>query len=316
MLLQNVGKIESAKFYVDNSIRVAIEQARKLKKDMTKDRLVREKRFETAQINACQRNLSKRLSSMVESFPRFERLPEFYYELAKITLDLEGTKDALRRVDLFMRESRELAKHYSERIQKCTDREYVEKSKKAFYGRLHSSAKKTEKQMLVLEKARRIMRGYPAVKTSLPTVVIIGFPNVGKTTLLYHLTGSRPEIKNYAFTTKDLNVGYLDVDGKEVQLLDTPGTLNRFEKMNTMEKQAYLAVKLLACCIIYVFDLTESYSLDEQIRLYHKLGEMNKPIIVYASKTDLSADKMDRIAQYSPITNPRELVQRMIEILK
>ena len=45
------------------------------------------------------------------------------------------------------------------------------------------------------------MKDYPTIKTSLFTVAICGFPNVGKTTLLSKMTPSEPEISNYSFTT-------------------------------------------------------------------------------------------------------------------
>ena len=130
------------------------------------------------------------------------------------------------------------------------------------------------------------MRNYPAIKTGTKTIAIAGFPNVGKTTLLMKLTGSKPDIQPYAFTTKGINVGY--IKGKEkLQLLDTPGTLNRFDTMNNIEKVAFLALKLLAEKIIYVFDITEPYPLEQQIKLYKEIKKMKKPVIIYLSKTDI-----------------------------
>ena len=129
----------------------------------------------------------------------------------------------------------------------------------------------------------------------MPTITICGFPNVGKTTLLYKLTGSKPEIGEYAFTTKSINVGYIEADIKhkkqKFQILDTPGTLNRFDKMNNIEKQAYLAIKYLANMLVYVFDLAESFPIEDQKQLYFGLKEFNKPMLVYLSKKDvLDAD--------------------------
>ena len=43
----------------------------------------------------------------MEGFPRFERLPEFYAELAKVTLDVEKTKEALKTLNLFTRKTAE-----------------------------------------------------------------------------------------------------------------------------------------------------------------------------------------------------------------
>ena len=130
------------------------------------------------------------------------------------------------------------------------------------------------------------------IKTSVKTACIFGFPNVGKSTLLSKITGSTPEIKNYAFTTKSLNIGYLkneEFAAKKIQFIDTPGTLDRFFKMNLIEQQAYLALK--HCCdgVIFVFDLTEGYSYEKQFMLFENLKKIkpDTPIIVYLSKSDM-----------------------------
>ena len=73
-----------------------------------------------------------------------------------------------------------------------------------------------------------------------------------------------------------------------MQVLDTPGTLNRQEKMNNIEKTAYLALKHLAQEIIYVFDPMESYPMVDQLKLYKKTKNYGKPLYVYCSRTDLA----------------------------
>ena len=120
--------------------------------------------------------------------------------------------------------------------------------------------------------------------------------------MLSQLSKSKPEINEYAFTTKRINVGYYvgKVKGKEVkvQLLDTPGTLNRYDKMNYIEKQAFLAIKYCADVLVYVFDLTEPYSIEKQLKLYKALKKYRKPVIVYLSKVDiLDRGKVDEFAK-------------------
>ena len=57
--------------------------------------------------------------------------------------------------------------------------------------------------------------------------------------------------------------------------------------MNSIEKQAYLAIKLLAEKIIYIFDLTEQYPIESQLKLYKSLKKLGKPVVCYLSKTDI-----------------------------
>lgn len=131
-------------------------------------------------------------------------------------------------------------------------------------GRISSTIKKIKKELLFLEQARRVMKDFPTIKTKLTTIAIAGFPNVGKSTLLSQLTTARPQIANYAFTTTIINIGYTTINHNKLQFVDTPGTLNRIDKMNTVELQAHIALRYAAEHIIYVFDLTEGYALKDQ----------------------------------------------------
>ncbi len=56
-------------------------------------------------------------------------------------------------------------------------------------------------------------------------VGIIGMPNAGKSSLLSCITGARPKIANYKFTTLNPNLGVASYDDKEITLADIPGLI-------------------------------------------------------------------------------------------
>jgi len=56
-------------------------------------------------------------------------------------------------------------------------------------------------------------------------VGLVGFPNVGKSTLLSRVTNARPKIANYHFTTLNPNLGVVDLDGNGFVIADIPGLI-------------------------------------------------------------------------------------------
>ncbi len=95
--------------------------------------------------------------------------------------------------------------------------------------------------------------GYGVRKSGDATVALVGFPSVGKSTLLNVLTNAESEVGEYAFTTLGVTPGMLHLYGANIQILDLPGLIEGASTGRGRGKEV-LSVIRTADLIIFVLD--------------------------------------------------------------
>ena len=107
-----------------------------------------------------------------------------------------------------------------------------------------------------------------------PVLVLVGMPNVGKSSIVTATSTGTPEINNYPFTTRSLKLGHVISPGSRYQLMDTPGVLRREEEeRNAMEGLTLASVNLLPSVIIFVMDLSGTSGPQSAPRLQLRVRE-------------------------------------------
>ncbi|UPM42463.1 OBG GTPase family GTP-binding protein [Halocatena salina] len=129
------------------------------------------------------------------------------------------------------------------------------KSTEAHIGRLKSKLAQ-KKETLENRSSAGGGEGYAVEKTGDATVALVGFPSVGKSTLLNALTNADSETGSYEFTTLDVNPGMLEYRGANIQLLDVPGLIEGAAGGRGGGKEV-LSVVRTADLVLYVLSVFE-----------------------------------------------------------
>jgi nucleolar GTP-binding protein len=166
--------------------------------------------------------------------------------------------------------------------------------RKQAYGRISSIVYDIDRDLRLLNNARNALRNLPDVKDE-PTIVVAGYPNVGKSSFVSDTTGARPEIAQYPFTTKNITIGHFILKRIRYQVIDTPGLLDRpLDERNDIERQAISALRHVGNVTLFIIDPSETcgYTLKEQYRLLDEVNEFIKmPVLVVANKIDIEGEK-------------------------
>jgi nucleolar GTP-binding protein len=134
--------------------------------------------------------------------------------------------------------------------------------------RMATIMRRQKDPLAYLEQVRQHISRLPAIDPNTRTLLICGYPNVGKSSFINKVTRADVDVQPYAFTTKSLFVGHLDYKYLRWQVIDTPGILDHpLEDMNTIEMQSITALAHLKTCVLYFVDLSEQcgYTIEAQV---------------------------------------------------
>lgn len=232
--------------------------------------------------------LSDNLANLIRKFPSFENLPPFYRDMADILVGIDDMRISLSRLHWASGQIRDITREYLGKIKRGGE---PSSSKRAAFGRMSSVIKSIDKDLSFLNDARNKLRKMPTIDPAVPTILIAGYPNVGKSSFLVKVTGARPEIASYPFTTKEVFVGHFMKDGEKYQVVDTPGLLDRsLSERNEIELQSIAALKHLKGVVLFIVDPSEhsGYPLESQLRLAEDIKSwIGLPVLIVANKADV-----------------------------
>lgn len=250
-------------------------------------------------ISLIEATLTGRLQRMVKKFPSIDRIHPFYRDLLDLKFDVDKYKISLSKLD---KTSKKIVDLSTENIRALRHEQKINglnRRMREYYGRVSSLINDLSSDLLFLGSCRDFMRKVPELDLEIPTFLIAGMPNVGKSSLITRLSTASPKIAPYPFTTQSIYVAYTSIGVHRIQLIDTPGILDRpMADRNEIEMNAILALRDINSSIIFLFDLsTDSlYTSESQESLFKEIQRMfSKKMIRIQSKADLSEIRRENL---------------------
>ncbi|CQH45170.1 probable GTP-binding protein [Halobacterium hubeiense] len=246
--------------------------------------------------------LGDNLHNVVTAWPDFDSVDPFYYELADAVLrrefDDERGIDALRQhlseISWAANKTHDLGREYIGKLPRG-DTDAMRKVRKQGFARMGSVMEQIDDDLDAVGRARDALKGLPEIDPDAPTIVVAGYPNVGKSSFVNAVSSAKIETAEYPFTTKGIEVGHFDVERVRWQIVDTPGLLDRpADERNEIENQAVSALAHAGDVILFFLDASETcgYMLEDQRALRAEVADQfgDVPLVTVCNKADLSED--------------------------
>jgi nucleolar GTP-binding protein len=255
-------------------------------------KITRIRRFYMRKVKFTCNSIVEKVESIITNFPKLDDIHPFYGDLINILYDKDHYKMALG----FLNKAKNICEKISSdyvKLMKYADSLFrCKQLKVAALGRMATILKKLNSSLNYLEEVRKHLGRLPSIDPNTRTLILTGFPNVGKSSFMNKVTYAGSEVQPYPFTTQSLFAGHTYYKNVKWQVIDTPGILDRpLEERNTIEMQAITAMAHLEACILYFIDISENcgHSISEQIKLFTSIKPLfkNKPLVLVLNKTDL-----------------------------
>jgi len=130
---------------------------------------------------------------------------------------------------------------------------------------------KREQEENVIKKSGMKQDGFDVRRTGDATIVFIGLPSVGKSTLLNKMTSAKSTIGAFTFTTLTVVPGMMTYRGAKIQVLDLPGIIKGASTGKGLGKRI-LSVARTADLVILLLDVFQPYHEDVLINELGNIG--------------------------------------------
>ncbi|TYI65919.1 hypothetical protein E1A91_D09G190400v1 [Gossypium mustelinum] len=236
----------------------------------------RERNRGAKQLDALMKELAVPLRGYIENFPKRIYLHPYERSLIELTFGAGNYEEVLKKVDALRKKVVSVGKEHASLCAKSLSKKEAEERLTEGLEKLQEIFKCEGQAIDDLLYIAKTLRAMPVVDLEMPTLCLVGAPNVGKSSLVRLLSTGKPEVCNYPFTTRGILLGHITLDYQHFQVTDTPGLLKRCdEDRNNLEKLTLAVLSHLPTAILYVHDLSGQCGMSpsDQFMIYKEISE-------------------------------------------
>ena len=271
---------------------IALSHAsRESKKIPFKGRLETAKARETTRLRCVYKVLKHHIFRCLRIYEVYFKSHPFYRELVTLIIPEEKIIEGYKRIKGSIKVLEKLYTDYTVRLNNVNEPEEAAKIRKEGIGRMLSILDRQRTRFKLSIDMWKYAHKLPSISFNDPIVVVSGPPNVGKSSLVNELSSAEVKVASYPFTTREIHLGHIDMKFYKIQLVDTPGLLDRpLSERNEIELKAIYALKYLPNLIIFMLDPSKQryYEPDKQIAILRDIKSLfpDKPYLIVINKID------------------------------
>ncbi|KAK9797438.1 hypothetical protein WJX73_004556 [Symbiochloris irregularis] len=207
----------------DELLQSALKRSLRLSRNnKLKNETLKARNLTARQLDALTKELAVPLGKLVKGFPAVSQLHQFEQALLLLTLGPQRYERHLHGVDSLRKSLLEVGKGYAAQAAKAKNKADALAIQETGFANMQSVYAKGESSLINLKEVAKQLRRLPTVEVEAPTVVLVGAPNVGKSSLVRALSSGLPEVCDYPFTTRTVKMGHFFINGVRHQVTDTP----------------------------------------------------------------------------------------------
>ncbi|UXD22888.1 hypothetical protein IPA_09240 [Ignicoccus pacificus DSM 13166] len=237
----------------------------------------------------------------LDEMPKPERLHPFYLELASLTVPYQKYWASVLGLIRLREKMREMWEDYRALLRAAVSLEDAARIRREAVGRALSMVRRSRGALQTIRDFKYAVASLPSIDFTQPRIVVAGMPSSGKSSFVKKVSTADVEVASYPFTTREVHVGHIDIGDFKVQVVDTPGILDRpWDKLNEIERKAAAAIRYLPSVLLFLYDVSpESYGIEDQTEVLDNVLKVvpKDKIVIALNKMDVAEEGKVKLAK-------------------